>query len=84
MGRLVIPNLFLQLLCPGPYIFTHVQVRGPEAAFFEEEVMKVKAVMVFSGFMMTAIAFLLLWQLLVVALLIHGVDEVIGVFGRLV
>jgi len=46
--------------------------------------MKVKAVMVFSGFMMTAIAFLLLWQLLVVALLIHGVDEVIGVFGRLV
>jgi hypothetical protein len=52
-------------------------------AFSEEEVMKVRAFAVFSGFMITAIASLLLWQLLVVGVLVHGVDEVIGAFGWL-
>lgn len=45
--------------------------------------MKVRVVTVFSGFTVTMVTFLLLWQLLVVALLVHGVDEVIAVFGLL-
>ena len=45
--------------------------------------MKIKAVTVFSGFTLTMIVVLLLWQLLVVALMVRGVDEVVGVFGRL-
>jgi hypothetical protein len=45
--------------------------------------MKVKAAKLFSGFTLTMIVVLLLWQMLVVALLVHGVDEVVGVFGRL-
>lgn len=45
--------------------------------------MKRKAVAFFSGLAMTLVTLVLLWQLIVVALLIHGVDEVIGAFGRL-
>jgi hypothetical protein len=45
--------------------------------------MKVKTVTLFSGCMVTMVASVALWQLVVVALLVHGVDEVIAVFGRL-
>jgi hypothetical protein len=58
-------------------------VRGHEAAFSNGGVMKVKVVRVFSGFTVMMVAFLLLWQFLVVGLLLQGVDEVIAVFGRL-
>ena len=74
---------FSPLFCPKPYIFAHIQVRGHEAAFSKEEVMKVRVVKVFSGFTVMMVAFLLLWQFLVVGLLLQGVDEVIAVFGRL-
>jgi len=45
--------------------------------------MKVRVIKVFSGFTVTMVTFLLLWQILVVALLLQGVDEVIAVFERL-
>ncbi len=45
--------------------------------------MKARTITVVSGFAMTAVATFALWQIFVVALLIHGVDEVLGVFGGL-
>ena len=71
----------------GPYpkrcFCAQIRVRRPGDLFKKEGEMKLKAVAFFSGFAMTMVTFLLLWHVIVVALLIHGIDEVIGVFGGL-
>jgi hypothetical protein len=45
--------------------------------------MKIKGVTLFSGVVVTVAASVGLWQLLVVALLMHGIEELIVAFGRL-
>jgi hypothetical protein len=45
--------------------------------------MKLKGITLVSGFALTAVGSVAIWQALVVALLVHGIDEVIGAFGRL-
>jgi hypothetical protein len=45
--------------------------------------MKLKRTILFSGVALTMIASVGIWQVLVVALLVHSIDEVIGAFGRL-
>jgi hypothetical protein len=46
-------------------------------------VMKLRGITFISGFIITMIGSVLLWQLLVVALLVRGIDDVIGALARL-
>jgi hypothetical protein len=59
-------------------------MRPPEAALSMEDVMKRKTIpALISGFAITLLASIALWQLLVVALLVRSMADVLGVFGRL-
>jgi len=44
---------------------------------------QLKGITLVSGFAVTAVGSIVIWQVFVVALLLHGIDELIGAFGRL-
>jgi hypothetical protein len=54
-----------------------VFVRSPEQALSEEGVMKAKAIFWVSGFVTTMLWSVLLYQLLVVAVLVHAIVDVL-------
>jgi hypothetical protein len=54
-----------------------VFVRLPEAALSEEGVMKARAILWVSGFVTTMLWSVLLYQLLVVAVLVHAIVDVL-------